>query len=91
MGVTGVEPLRAIFGGIARDISVNATVPVGPGLFDLWGGGLREVMGTFHPWRTILDIVIAGQKDMAVALPLVELVQVAQGRMLRLGLNGSIV
>ena len=54
-------------------------------------GGLRDVVLPLDPRRTILDVVIAGQKHMAVVQPLVQLIQVAQGGMLGLGLDGGVV
>lgn len=58
--VTRVEPLGTVFRGITGNVPVHTTIPVGPGFLNMGIGGLRDVVLSLDPRRTILDVVIAG-------------------------------
>jgi len=88
VNVASVEPLCPVF--LARDIAVDATIPIGPGLF-LGSSLIGNIMRTFHPRRTVLNIVITRQENMSILLPPIQLIQIPQRCMLHLRLNRGII
>ena len=71
-------------------LTIDSTIPIGPGFFLVVPVCLRDIPVTLQPWWTRLYIIIARQENVS-GPPLVQFIQIGQRRMVPLGLNRSVI